>query len=58
MIRLVIGFVLGVLAYHYYPDQIRDAAAKTGEIVHEGAAKAAEITKPQSEIDKFLEKVK
>ena len=58
MIKLLIGVVIGVLIYHYYPDQVKDAAATAGEIVHEGASKAAEITKPQSDIDKFLEKVK
>ena len=43
--KYVIGVVIGILVYHYYPSETRDLATKAGAIVHEGAVKAAEITK-------------
>jgi hypothetical protein len=43
--KYVIGAVIGILVYHYYPSETRDLAAKAGAMVHEGAVKAAEITK-------------
>jgi hypothetical protein len=44
-VKYAIGAIIGILIYHYYPSETRDLAAKAGTIVHEGAVKAAEITK-------------
>ena len=43
--KYAIGAIIGILIYHYYPAETRDLAFKAGAIVHEGAVKAAEITK-------------
>ena len=56
--KLIIGIVLGVLVYHYFPSEVKGVAEKTGEIVHQGAAKAAEMTAPKSEFEKLTEKFK
>lgn len=56
--KLIIGMALGVLVYHYYPTEVQGFAEKTGEIVHQGATKAAEITAPKSEFEKFTENFK
>ena len=56
--KLIIGVVLGVLVYHYFPSEVKGVAEKTGEIVHNGAAKAAELTAPKSEFEKLTEKFK
>jgi hypothetical protein len=56
--RILIGLIIGVLAYHYFPTQIQDVASKAGEIVHQGADAVADATKPKSTVDEILEKVK
>ena len=56
--KLIVGIVLGVLVYHYFPSEVKSVAEKTGEIVHQGAAKAAEMTAPKSEFEKLTEKLK
>ena len=58
MTRLIIGAVLGVLIYHYYPSEVIGFAEKTSEIVHEGASKAAELTKPKTTLEKIEESLK
>jgi hypothetical protein len=58
MIKIVLGIVLGALIYYHWPDQVEDAIQKVEAVVHESAAKAAEATKPQSDIDKLVETVK
>ena len=57
MIKIVFGIVLGALIYHYWPDQVETAVKKVEEVVHEGASKAAEATKPNSLIDDLKEKL-
>jgi hypothetical protein len=44
--KYVVGAVIGIFIYHYWPDKVRDVAEQTGVIVHEGAKKAVEITRP------------
>ena len=56
--KLVIGIVIGALIYYYFPTQVETAVQKAEEVIHEGAAKAAEATKPKSELDKFVDNVK
>ena len=58
MMKIVIGVVLGVLVYHYYPSEVIGFAEKTSEIVHEGASKAAELTKPKTTLEKIEESLK
>ena len=58
MTKIIIGVVLGVLIYHYYPSEVVGFAEKTSEIVHEGASKAAEMTKPKTTLDKIEESLK
>ncbi len=58
MIKLVIGIVIGALAYYYFPNDVEDVVSKAGEVVHEGAKKAAELTAPKSELDKLVDNVK
>lgn len=58
MVKVILGIVAGVLLYHYYPDQVRDGAEKTAEIVHKGASVIADQTKPKSTIDTLTEKLK
>lgn len=43
--KYVIGAVIGVLIYHYYPAEVKDIADKAGGIVHNSAVKAAELTR-------------
>lgn len=57
MIRLAIGIVIGALAYYYFPAEVETAVSKMGSMVHEGAARAAEATKPESDFEKLIEKV-
>jgi len=56
--KYVIGIAIGVMLYHYYPSEVQGVAAKTGEIIHQGATKAAEVTAPKSEFEKFTENFK
>ena len=56
--KLVIGIVLGALIYYYFPGEVETAISKAEEVIHEGAAKAAEATKPKSELDKLVDNVK
>jgi hypothetical protein len=58
MTKIIIGVVLGVLVYHYYPSEVVGFAEKTGEIVHEGASKAVELTKPKTTLEKIEESLK
>jgi ElaB/YqjD/DUF883 family membrane-anchored ribosome-binding protein len=58
MMRLVIGIVIGALVYYYFPSEVETAVKKVEEVVHESAAKAAEATKPKSELDKLVDNVK
>ena len=58
MMKIIIGVVLGVLVYHYYPSEVIGFAEKTSEIIHEGASKAAEATKPKSALDDAISTVK
>ena len=43
--KYIVGIIIGILVYHYYPQQTRDLATQAGSIVHQGALKAAEATK-------------
>ena len=43
--KYVIGAVIGVLIYHYYPTETKRLATEAGSIVHQGAVKAAELTR-------------
>jgi hypothetical protein len=43
--KYLIGAIVGILIYHYYPSETRQLASGAGAIVHEGAKKAAEVTK-------------
>ena len=56
--KLIVGIVIGALLYYYFPSHVETAVQKAGEVIHEGAAKAAEATKPQNDIDKLVESVK
>ena len=56
--KLIIGVVLGALAYYYFPSDVENVVSKAGEVVHEGAKKAAEMTAPKSELDKLVDNVK
>ena len=56
--KLVIGIVIGALVYYYFPSEVETAVKKVEEVVHESAAKAAEATKPKSELDKLVDNVK
>jgi Na+/H+-translocating membrane pyrophosphatase len=56
--RLVIGIVIGALLYYYFPSEVETAVQKASEVVHEGAAKAAEMTAPKSDLDKLVDTVK
>jgi ribosomal protein S20 len=58
MIKLVIGIVIGALAYYYFPSEVETAVKKVEEVVHEGAAKAAEATKPKTALDEAIDTVK
>ena len=58
MMKLVIGIVIGALVYYYFPSEVETAVKKVEEVVHESAAKAAEATKPKSELDKLVDNVK
>ena len=55
--KYIFVFVLGCLTYYYFPSHVEDAVQKVEEVVHEGAAKAAEATKPNSLIDDLKEKL-
>ena len=55
--KLVIGIVIGALVYYYFPSEVETAVQKVEAVVHEGAAKAAEATKPDSIIDQLKEKL-
>jgi Na+/H+-translocating membrane pyrophosphatase len=56
--KLVIGIVIGALLYYYFPSEVETAVQKAGEVVHEGAAKAAEATKPKTALDEAIDTVK
>ena len=56
--KLVIGIVIGALVYYYFPGHVETAAKKAEEVIHEGAKKAAEATKPQSALDNAINTVK
>lgn len=43
--KYVIGTVIGILIYHYFPTETKRLASEAGSIVHQGATKAAELTK-------------
>ena len=58
MMRLVIGIVIGALLYYYFPSEVETVVQKAGEVVHEGAAKAAEATKPKTALDEAIDTVK
>ena len=58
MLKLIIGAVIGIVIYHNFPSEVQSFATKTNEVVHEGAAKAAEMTKPKSDLDRITEKLK
>lgn len=42
----LIGIVIGILVYHYYPSEIASVAETTAGIVHQGASKIADVTEP------------
>lgn len=42
--KYIVGAIIGILIYHYYPSETQNLASQAGAIVHEGAKKAAEIT--------------
>jgi Na+/H+-translocating membrane pyrophosphatase len=56
--KLVVGIVIGALLYYYFPSEVETAISRVGEVVHEGAAKAAEATKPESDFDKVINAAK
>ena len=56
--KLVIGIVIGALIYYYFPTQVETAVKKAEEVIHEGASKAAEATKPKSALDDAISTVK
>ena len=58
MMKLVIGIVIGALVYYYFPSEVETAVKKVEEVVHEGAAKAAEATKPKTALDEAIDTVK
>jgi Na+/H+-translocating membrane pyrophosphatase len=58
MMKLVIGIVIGALIYYYFPSQVETAVKKAEEVIHEGASKAAEVTKPKSALDNAIDTVK
>jgi len=43
--KLIIGFILGVVAYHYFPAELDQVATTAGDMVHEGANYIANRTK-------------
>lgn len=43
--KYIIGIIIGILVYHYYPTETKKLAREAGSIVHQGALKAAEATK-------------
>jgi hypothetical protein len=64
MMRILIGFVLGCLAYYYFPAEVEGIVEGAQEILHQGAvsaaeatSKAAEAVEPKSEFEKLLDKV-
>ena len=58
MMKLIIGIVIGALIYHYWPDKVEDTVQKVEEVVHEGAKKTAEATKPRTAADELIDSVK
>lgn len=58
MMRLVLGIVIGAVVYYYWPGHVETAVKKAEEIIHEGAAKAAEATKPKTSLDEAINTVK
>lgn len=42
--KYIVGAIIGVMVYHYWPSEVRGVASQAGAIVHEGAKKAVEIT--------------
>jgi hypothetical protein len=55
--QYIIGIVIGICIWHYWPNEAAGVAEKTQEIIHQGAAKAAELTAPKSTLDKIKEAV-
>lgn len=43
--KYLIGAIIGILIYHYFPRETQQLATGAGAIIHQGATKAAEITK-------------
>ena len=43
--KYIVGIIIGILVYHYYPTETKKLAREAGSIVHQGATKAAELTK-------------
>ena len=58
MMKLVIGIVIGALVYYYFPSEVENVVKKAEQVVHEGAAKAAEATKPKTALDEAIDTVK
>jgi len=43
--KLIIGFILGVVAYHYFPGELQQLADTAGTAIHDGAKYIADQTK-------------
>lgn len=57
MIKIFMGILIGFALGYYFPNEVATGMQKGQELFHEGASKAAEATKPQSEFTKMLDKV-
>ena len=57
MIKIVVGMVLAGLAFHYFPTESHNITSKAGAIVHEGASKLSDATRPKSEFEQAIEKI-
>ena len=56
--HIIIGIIIGILVYHYWPSEVKEVAEDAQEVIHEGAKRAAEATAPKGIVDEIKDKFK
>jgi len=43
--KIILGIVLGIVIYHYFPGELQGLAEQAGSYIHQGASYVADNTK-------------
>ena len=56
--QLIIGIIIGICVWHYWPCEAEKVAVETKAIVHKSATGIADATKEKSTLDKIKDMTK